>query len=46
MIKNLQLSLVDIVGAEYIDKVCRATAKLNGSNAAELRAVAEKKVDF
>ena len=46
MIKNLQLSLVDIVGAEYINKVCAATAKLNGSNAAELHRIAEKKVDF
>ena len=46
MIKNLQLSLKDIAGEEYIDRVCQASAKLNSKNYAELLAVAERKVDF
>lgn len=46
MIRNLQLSLKDIAGAEYIDKVCRATAKLTGRAYADLLATAEQKIDF
>ena len=46
MIKNLNLSLTEIAGGEYIDKVCCATALLTGGNAAELRRIADEKVDF
>ena len=46
MLKNLQLSLKDIAGAEYISKVCRASAKLGLGSEAELLKIAEKKVDF
>ena len=46
MISNLALSLADIAGGEYIDRVCRATALLTGRSFAELRRTAEEKVDF
>ena len=46
MIKNLQLSLEDIAGAEYISKVCKASAALGIGSEAELRKIAGKKVDF
>ena len=46
MIKNLKLSLKDLTGGEYIDKVCRASAKITGQNISDLLAIAEEKVDF
>ena len=45
MIRNLELSLTDIAGKEYIDKVCRATALLTGRSFAELREIADEKVE-
>lgn len=46
MIKNVTLSLTDIAGEAYIDKVCQATAKLTGQDAAALRQIADEKVEF
>ena len=46
MINNLELSLTDVAGGEYIDKVCRATALLTGRSPAELRRTADEKVAF
>lgn len=46
MIKNLELSLKDLVGTEYIDKVCRAFAALTGQNINDLLKIAEEKVSF
>ena len=46
MIGNLELSLTDIAGGEYIDKVCRASASLTGRSLAELREIADEKVAF
>ena len=46
MISNLDLSLTDIAGEEYIDKVCRANARLTGRSPAELREIADEKVAF
>ena len=46
MIKNLKLSLADLTGADYIDKVCRATAAFGLKSYPELREIAETPVDF
>ena len=46
MIKNLELSLKDLVGTEYIDKVCRAFAALTGQNVDDLLKIAEERVSF
>ena len=46
MIKNIQLSLEDIAGAEYISKVCKASAALGIGSEAGLRKIAGTKVDF
>ena len=46
MIGNLELSLTDIAGEEYVDRVCRATARLTGRSFAELREIADEKVNF
>ena len=46
MLKALKLSLTDITGAEYIEKVIAASARLTGKNIDDLRQTAEKKVDF
>ena len=46
MLKSLKLSLVDIAGAEYVEKVIAASACLTGKSIDTLREIAEKKVDF
>ena len=46
MISNLELSLTDLAGEGYIDKVCRASALLTGRSFAELREIADEKVGF
>ena len=46
MLKNLRLSLEDLLGGEYISAVCAARCFLTGEKESELRAVAEEKVDF
>ena len=46
MIRNLQLSLSDIVGSEYMEKVCRASAALGINSYENLRKLADTKVDF
>ena len=45
MIKNLKLSLADLAGADYIDKVCRASAAFGLKSYAELKKTAETQVD-
>jgi len=46
MIENLRLALSDIAGAEYVDKVCRASAAFGLKSYRELRAAADRPVDF
>ena len=46
MIRNLKLSLADLTGADYIDKVCRATAAFGLKSYPELKKIAETPVDF
>ncbi len=46
MLKNVQLSLQDMLGEEYIASVCAARAFLTGESESSLRAVAEERVDF
>ena len=46
IVNHLSLSLSDIVGGEYIDHVCRASAFLRPADERELRAIAEEKVAF
>ena len=46
MIKNLKLSLRDIAGSEYTDKVICASAALTGASEEKLRNIAEEKVEF
>ena len=46
MIKNLKLSLADLAGADYIDKVCRASAAFGLKSLSELKEIAETPVDF
>ena len=45
MIKNLKLSLADLAGADYIDKVCRASAAFGLKSYTELKKTAETQVD-
>lgn len=44
--KNPQISLRDLLGRPYTDAVCEARAYVSGVRAEQLRAVAERKVDF
>lgn len=46
MIQNLQRSLTDLLGAEYIGHVITARAALTGESEAALRAIADETVDF
>ena len=46
MIENLRLTLADIAGEEYVDKVCRASAAFGLKSYRELRAAADRPVDF
>ncbi|MDD3952837.1 MAG: aminotransferase class III-fold pyridoxal phosphate-dependent enzyme [Lentisphaeria bacterium] len=46
MLKNLCLSLSDLVGADYAEHVCRASAALGLGDLAELRRLANDPVDF
>ena len=46
MIKNLELSLTDLAGAEYMDKVCRASARFGLKDLEELQKIAEEKIEF
>ena len=46
MIANIQRSLVDILGGEYLAAVCRAESLLSGRSYEELWAIANEKVDF
>jgi len=46
MIQNIQRSLVDILGADYIAAVCGARAMLSGRSFESLWSVANEKVDF
>ena len=46
MLKNLQLSLADLLGDEYISAVCAARSFLTGESGAALKAAAEEKTDF
>ena len=46
MIKNLKLSLTDIAGNEYIDKVILASAALTGRSGTELQQIADEKIEF
>lgn len=45
MIENLKLSLADLAGADYIDKVCRASAAFGLKSYDELKKTAEKEVE-
>lgn len=45
-LRNLSLSLVDIVGEEYINKVCSASSFLTGKDMKTLKEISEEKVDF
>ncbi|MHC4874542.1 MAG: aminotransferase class III-fold pyridoxal phosphate-dependent enzyme, partial [Planctomycetota bacterium] len=44
--KNISMSLRDLLGPEYIDSVCEAQAFLSGTDAAGLKAIAAEKVDL
>ena len=46
MLKNVRLSLKDLLGEAYIGAVCAARAFLTGESEEALRAVAEEKVSF
>ena len=43
---NIRRSLTDIAGEKYIDAVCRNAAALGFGTCAELRKIADDKVDF
>ena len=45
-LKNVRLSLADLVGAEYVTALCEARAFLEGGVIADYRAIGEEKVDF
>ena len=45
-LKNIRLSLADLLGAEYTAALCEARAFLDGGDIATYRALAEEKVDF
>ena len=46
MLKNLSLSLTDLLGEDYISHVCNAVAALGLRDKSELKTLAEQKVDF
>lgn len=46
MIQNIQRSLADILGREYVSAVCRARSVLTGCSYEELYAIGTRKVDF
>lgn len=43
---NISKSLRDLLGSEYIDAVCEAQAFLSGREIAELKGIADEKVEF
>lgn len=45
-IKNISLSLADLLGADYVEAVCTARALLGGTDKSELMTLAEERVDF
>ncbi|PKO23752.1 MAG: hypothetical protein CVU38_02310 [Chloroflexi bacterium HGW-Chloroflexi-1] len=45
-LKNVRLSLADLVGAEYVTALCEARAFLEGGSVADYRAIGEEPVDF
>jgi len=45
-IKNVELSLEDLLGPEYVQAVCEAQAFLNGGQPADYLAIAREKVEF
>ena len=45
-LKNIRLSLADLVGAEYVAALCESRAFFDGGSVADYRAIAEEKVDF
>ena len=45
-LKNVRLSLADLVGAEYVTALCEARAFLEGGDIADYRAIGEEQVDF
>jgi len=44
--RTVRLSLADLLGADYVDAVAAARAKLTGEPAGPLRALGRRKVDF
>ena len=46
MLKNLRLSLQDLLGKEYLASVCAARAFLTGESEGTWRTAAEEKIDF
>ena len=46
MLKNVRLSLKDLLGEDYIASVCAANAFLSGRDESALRALAEEKADL
>jgi len=45
-LRNIRLSLADLLGAGYTDALCEARAFLDGGDIAAYRSIAEEKVDF
>ena len=45
MLKNLRISLADLLGEEYVSAVCEARAFLTGESGDALRAAAEEKIE-
>jgi 4-aminobutyrate aminotransferase-like enzyme len=45
-LKNVRLSLADLVSAQYTTALCGARAFLDGGDIADYQAIAEEKVDF
>jgi len=45
VLQNLQLSLSDLVGREYVEAVCEARAFLSGGRVQDYLALAERKID-
>ena len=45
MLKNLRISLADLLGEEYVSAVCEARAFLTGESTEDLRAAAEEKTE-
>ena len=43
MIKNLKLSLADLAGEDYIDKVCRASAAFGLKSLPELKEMPKRR---